>query len=53
MVDGSYCVELAPDMLTVLTEPKLVVPGEAVMLNRVQSNLQGELSYSSVTWLPL
>ena len=30
MVDGSYCVELAPDMLTVLTEPKLVVPGEAV-----------------------
>ncbi len=30
LVDGSYCVELAPDMLTVLTEPKLVLPGEAV-----------------------
>ena len=30
MVDGSYCVELADDMLTVLTEPKLVLPGAAV-----------------------
>ena len=30
MVDGSYCVELAPDMLTVLTEPALVVPGGTV-----------------------
>lgn len=30
LVDGSYCVELAPDMLTVLTEPKLVVPGQEV-----------------------
>ena len=30
MVDGSYCVELADDMLTALTGPKLVVPGEAV-----------------------
>ncbi len=30
LVDGSYCVELAPDMLTVLTQPKLVLPGEAV-----------------------
>ena len=30
LVDGCYCVELAPDMLTVRTEPKLAVPGEAV-----------------------
>ncbi|MDE6261213.1 MAG: family 43 glycosylhydrolase [Oscillospiraceae bacterium] len=30
LVDGSYCVELAPDMLTVLTQPTLVLPGEAV-----------------------
>lgn len=30
LVDGSYCAELAPDMLTVLTQPKLVLPGEAV-----------------------
>ncbi len=29
MVDGCYCVELAPDMLTLLTEPELVIPGEA------------------------
>ena len=28
--DGSYCVELAPDMLTVLSEPKLIVPGTAL-----------------------
>ena len=30
LIDGSYCVELAPDMLTILTEPKLVAPGAAV-----------------------
>lgn len=30
MVDGCYCVELASDMLTLLSEPELVVPGEAV-----------------------
>lgn len=30
LVDGSYCVELSSDMLTVLTEPKLVLPGAAV-----------------------
>ncbi len=29
-LDGSYCVELTPDMLTVLTRPKLVAPGAAV-----------------------
>jgi len=30
LVDGCYCVELASDMLTLLTVPKLVAPGEAV-----------------------
>lgn len=30
LADGSYCVELASDMLTVLSKPKLVLPGEAV-----------------------
>lgn len=30
VADGSYCVELAPDMLTVLSEPKLIVPGTAL-----------------------
>lgn len=30
LIDGSYCTELEPDMLTLKSEPKLVVPGQAV-----------------------
>ncbi len=30
LIDGSYCVQLDDDMLTVKTEPKLVVPCESV-----------------------
>ena len=44
MVDGSYCVELAPDMLTVLTEPKLAVPGEAVSAG---TGFQGHAFYEA------
>lgn len=44
LADGSYCVELAPDMLTVLTDPKLVVPGKIIS---VGSGFEGHAFYEA------